>query len=58
MTGISAATCSWAWSSLFLAAPLLVVAGVSLNAAKQLLFPPRGLVAALVCRAVSPSRAG
>lgn len=28
---------------LFLAAPLIVVAGVSLNVEKQLLFPPRGL---------------
>ena len=28
---------------LFLAAPLIIVAGVSLNASKQLLFPPRGL---------------
>jgi putative spermidine/putrescine transport system permease protein len=28
---------------LFLAAPLVVVAGVSLNAEKQLLFPPHGL---------------
>ena len=28
---------------LFLAAPLVIVAGVSLNAGKQLLFPPRGL---------------
>jgi putative spermidine/putrescine transport system permease protein len=28
---------------LFLAGPLLVVAGVSLNAQRQLLFPPRGL---------------
>jgi putative spermidine/putrescine transport system permease protein len=28
--------------TLFLAAPLLVVAGVSLNAQRQLLFPPRG----------------
>ena len=28
---------------LFLAAPLIVVAGVSLNAERQLLFPPRGL---------------
>lgn len=28
---------------LFLAAPLVVVAGVSLNAQRQLLFPPRGL---------------
>ena len=29
--------------ALFLAAPLVVVAGVSLNVEKQLLFPPRGL---------------
>jgi putative spermidine/putrescine transport system permease protein len=29
--------------ALFLAAPLVVVAGVSLNAQRQLLFPPRGL---------------
>jgi putative spermidine/putrescine transport system permease protein len=29
--------------SLILAAPLLIVAGVSLNAQKQLLFPPKGL---------------
>ena len=28
---------------LFLAAPLIVVAGVSLNVEKQLLFPPHGL---------------
>ena len=39
----AARTLFMALVALFLAAPLIVVAGVSLNAERQLLFPPEGL---------------